>query len=946
MEEKKPETKIKIETKPKKNKVRILLVIAFIALFLIVSFISLKSSYLEFKELGENYEEIFWANMKYKYLTMGICFIVLYIVMYFTNRGIKKSLKPFFETDKKETPKLPNKSIALIFSTIGSLFIGSALMEKIVLFIGNTSFGIQNADPIFNMDIGYYMFQKPLIETGLMYLAGLIIFLTIYSIIYHIIVFNFCFESVDGKMLKKSLVFKKIIRNVRLLAINIALITILNTQNILFDRLITIDGNMEITGANYTNSTIKLWGYIIFAVVIVIAIFRATINLKKGDRKKLIKDVLAIPVYLVGLFIVLVGFDAIFVSSNKLEKEGQYLQYNINNTKQAYNINIEEKNISNSGTITENQVNKNKNIIDNIAIVSKDAVLKTLNDNQTEKGFYTYKMVNPAKYTIDGFEKVVYMSPREIANKEKTYNNKTYEYTHSNGIVVTSATNINENGGIEYIQKDIEGKDKKINIYEPRMYFGLEGNDMIATNVEGKSEYDYTDENGNEVTTSYTGQAGLNLGFIDKLILGVSKGNLNIAFSGDVKENSKIIINRNILNRAKKALPYLVYDENPYTVVDKNGQIIWVLDAYTTSSNYPCSQYTSIEYNNKKERINYIRNSVKVLINAYSGEMSFYITDRSDPIAMAYEKVYPTLFKDKNEEISNDISNHFIYPKYLYDIQAKMLEVYHNVKPDVLYREDDIWKIAKFNTSNITNATGTTMESFYTMVKNNNKEDLGLIQIYNPKDKQSLNSYLVGVAEGKDNKLTVYKFSQDSNVAGPMQLAKQIEDDEAISKELETISFSGTKITKQMIIVPIENTLLYVEPVYQTMINEKSNLPVLKKVIVASGNKVAIGDNLSTALQRLLSQYAVDIEIENTDDIDGLIESIIKANNNLTKSNETGNWELMGKDIEKLQDLIKSLEKLKTEEDNKKIQDTVVTSVENNTTTTDTVVNTNTKNFE
>ena len=179
-----------------------------------------------------------------------------------------------------------------------------------------------------------------------------------------------------------------------------------------------------------------------------------------------------------------------------------------------------------------------------------------------------------------------------------------------------------------------------------------------------------------------------------------------------------------------------------------------------------------------------------------------------------------------------------------------------------------------------------------------------------------------------------------------MQLAKQIEDDEAISKELETISFSGTKITKQMIIVPIENTLLYVEPVYQTMINEKSNLPVLKKVIVASGNKVAIGDNLSTALQRLLSQYAVDIEIENTDDIDGLIESIIKANNNLTKSNETGNWELMGKDIEKLQDLIKSLEKLKTEEDNKKIQDTVVTSVENNTITTDTVVNTNTKNFE
>ena len=919
----------KTQIKPKNNKIRILLVLAFVLLFLAVSFISLKSSYLEYKELGSNYEEIFWANMKYKYLTMGICFVVLYIIMYFTNRGIRKSLKPFFEAEKKDIPKLPNKSIALIFSTIGSLFIGSALLEKIVLFMGNTSFGIANADPIFGQDVGYYMFQKPLIETGLIYLAGLIVILTIYSIIYHILVFNFCFESVDGQMLKKSLVFKKIIRNIRLLAINIGLITILNTQNILFDRLLTIDGNFEITGANYTNSTIKLWGYVIFAIVIVVSIFAATSNFKKGEKKKVIRNVLAIPIYLVGLFAVLICFNGIFVNSNKLEKESDYLGYNINNTKQAYNINIEEKNIANSGTITEEEVSNNKNIIDNITIVSKEATLKTLNDTQTEKGFYTYKMANPAKYTIDGAEKIVYMSPREIANKEKTYNNKTYEYTHSNGIVVASATNVTENGGIEYIQKDIGGKDEKINVLEPRMYFGLESYDMIATNVEGKKEYDYTDQNGNEITTNYTGNAGLNLGFFDRLIIGIAKGNLNIAFSGDVKDSSKIIINRNIISRAKKALPYLLYDENPYTVVNTNGEIIWVLDGYTTSSNYPCSQYTSIEKNNIREKINYIRNSVKVLINSYTGKMSFYITDRTDPIAMAYEKVYPTLFKDKNEQIPEDIASHFVYPKYLYDIQAKMLEVYHNVKPDVLYREDDIWRIAKFNTSNITNATGTTMESFYTMVKTSkNKEDLGLIQIYNPKDKQSLNSYLVGTADGNSNKLTIYKFSQDSNIAGPMQLAKQIEEDVEISKELETISGVGTKITKQMIIVPVENTLLYVEPVYQTMINEKINIPALKKVIVASGKKVAIGDNLKSALQKLLSQDAVDIEIEITDDIEGLIEAIIKANNNLTQSNETGNWELMGKDIDKLQSLIKSLETLKTEEDNKKIQETVVTPVE------------------
>ena len=419
---------IKIQTKKqdsKHSKLRMLLVIAFIILFVVINYIAIKSSYLEFKELGNNYEEIFWANIKYKYYTMGICFILLYIVMYFTNRGIIKSLKVFFEKENKKIPKLPNKSISLVFSAIGGLFIGTEIMQKVILCIGNTSFGIENADPIFNLDIGYYMFQKPLIEAVLIYLVGLILFITVYSIIYHIIVFNFCFEGIDGKMLKTSLGVKKIIRNIRLLAINISAITILNTQNILFDRLMTIDTNFEITGVNYSNSTIKLWGYIIFAFIISISIFLATKNFKNNDNKKIIKNLAIIPGYLVGLFIILVGFDIIFVNSSKLDKESKYLQYNINNTKQAYNLNIEEINIKNSGTITEEEVKNNQTIINNIPLVSQENVLKTLKDTQTEKGLYTYKQANPAKYEIDGAEKMVYVSPREIASNEKNNQNKT-----------------------------------------------------------------------------------------------------------------------------------------------------------------------------------------------------------------------------------------------------------------------------------------------------------------------------------------------------------------------------------------------------------------------------------------------------------------------------------------------------------------------------------------
>ncbi len=897
----------------KRNLTRMLIIIAFIAVVLLISFISIRGSYLEYKELGEEYIPVFSTNLTYKIILVGINFIFLYIILYFTNRGIKKGLKPFFEKENKKMPKLLNKSLAFIIATIGSIYISTVSMQKILLFISNASFGMQ--DPIFNLDIGYYIFQKPVIEMILFYFVGMIIGLSIYMAVYYILVFNICFDGIEGKMLKESLFMKKILRNVKLLIVGIALTTVINTQNIVFGKILTIDGNIELTGAGYTEANIKLWGYVIFSVIMVISVWIAIRNFKKGNTKNILKNLSVIPIYLVTLFLVMIIFDSIFVNSNELDKEKKYISDNIKNTKDAYGINIEEVNLENSGTITEEQVDTNKNVIENIPIITKDTVIKTLEDSQTNTGYYSYRNASLAKYDINGQDKVVYIAPREITNAGRTYNNKTYEYTHGIGQIVVDATNATQTGTIEYVQKEITGKDNKINVTEPRIYFGLETNETIVTNTNNKKEYDYTDENGNDVTSTYAGQAGLRLNFLDKMILGIETGNINLAFSTQVNNESKILINRNVVQRAKKALPYLMYEEEPYTVVTEEGRIVWVIDAYTTSNCYPYSQYTSIEHGGSKQRINYIRNSVKVLIDAYDGTISYYITDKTDPIAMAYKKVYPTIFKE--EEIPQDIKEKLVYPQTLYEIQSEVLEIYHSIKPDVIYRADDLWESAKYNNVKSTKSTGNILEPYYTMVNTEKeKNKLGLVQIYTPKDKQNIISYLVGTVNGENNKLTLYKFSEDSNIVGPMQLDKQIEQDEAISKALETLNVTGTKITKHMIIVPIENTLLYVEPIYQTMLNE-SDVPILKRIIVASGNKVAIGENLQTALQNLLSKYAVDIEVENTDDIEGLIEAIIKANNNLTQSNENNDWEMMGKDIEKLQTLINSLETLKEEEDKK-----------------------------
>ena len=902
------------EKKHKKDRTRMFLVLAFLILFAGISYIVLRGSYLEYLELGQKYVNVFLTNLKYRYTIMVVNFVVLYLILYLTNRGIKKGLKPFFEKEKKTMPKLPNKSLSLVISAIVSFVVSSTLTQKLMLIMSGVSFGVQ--DPLFGLDIAYYVFQKPVLELFTFYFIALFVGLSIYMALYYIIVFNRYFDGVEGTMLKESLFMKKLTRNILLVIIGVAVITVLNTQSMMFGKIITINENTDIIGAGKTEATVKLWGYIIFAFVIIIFAYRALKYFKQGKTGKVLKNLAIIPGYLVALFIVMMSFDLLYVNSNELDKEKEYIAENIKNTKNAYDINIEESNVEDSGTITNSEVEENNNIINNIPIISKDSVLKTLEDNQTVTGHFLYPNVNMAKYKINGKDQLVYLAPREIASTGRTYNNKTYEYTHGNGEIITSATQINQTGNVQYIQKDIAGADEQINITKPQIYFGTETTETIAINTKNKQEYDYTDENGTDYTSQYNGQAGLKLGFLDRLILGISKGDINLAFSGQITSESKILINREVTKRAKKALPYLIYDENPYTVVTNEGKIVWVVDAYTTTNCYPYSQYTSIEHDGIKEKINYIRNSVKVIIDAYDGTMTYYITDRTDPIAMAYRNIYPDLFKSLDEQIPEDISEHIVYPEFLYNVQAKVLKIYHNVKPDVLYRADDVWDIAKYNSSKSTKSTGTYMKPYYTMVKTNDGDQLGLVQLYTPDEKQNIRAYLVGNTKNDENKLKLYKFSSDSNIVGPMQLDKQIEEDETISAELEALNVTGTKLTKQMIAVPINNTLLYVEPVYQTMLNE-SEVPLLKKVIVASGNKVAIGDDLKKALINLQSKYAVDIEVENTDDVEGLIEAIIKANKNLSESNQNNDWEMMGKDVKKLQDLITSLEKVKQKEDKK-----------------------------
>ena len=917
----------KENTKKIINKRRNIIVPLVLLITIIISYIIFRGSYLEYLEIGEKYIDSFWKNSEYITITLIINFLTIYFMVYITNKRIKKNLEIFFKEEKKEMIKLPNKSIAFILAIVISGITSKFIVNKAMLFFNSTLFGTN--DPIFGHDIGYYMFQKPFIELIIWYFLIAVIALTVYGIFYYIITFNVCFNGINMKTLKTSKIINQLTSHIMFVALLISALVFINTQSLSSQTFLSLQekqGRFNLIGAGVTDVTLKLWGYRILSLVIIASVYAGIKFFFKGKTKNVLISISLVPAYLFIFLILLFGYNVLFVNSNELDKEKNYIQNNINYTRSAYGINIEENYIENSGTITKEETENVSDLINNIPLVSKDVVLKDLQGSQTSKGYYLYHNTQIARYKINGKESLVYVSPREIRSSGATYNNKTYEYTHGYGTIVTSASSVDEKGNLEHLQKSFANTDEVIDIKEPRIYFGLETNDTVVTNSKDKKEFDYPILDSKVIENkenSYNGKAGLSLNFLDRFILSIKAGDLKLALSGSINKDSKILTNRNIIERAKKIMPYLTYDENPYIVVNSEGKMIWVLDAYTISNEYPYSQKSIINANsvNKKE-FNYIRNSVKVLIDSYDGTINFYITDKTDPIVMAYKKMYKNLFCE--EEIPSDIKSHFIYPEFLYNIQADILARYHNITPDVLYRSDDIWSIASHNSGKVLTKTGTNLKPYYTMVKLSNEEKikLGLVVPYTPYEKQNINSYLVGSYDDNGNaNLVLYKFPSDSNILGPMQLDTQIEQDEQITKQIESLNVNGTKLTKNMIVIPINNTLLYVETIYQQLLNEgETALPTLKKVIVASGNKLAIGNDFKEALINLVSLNAVDFEVEITDNVEDLISAIIKANKNLEKSTNSKDWEMMGKDIKKLQELIDKLEKIQAEEKKKEAE--------------------------
>lgn len=665
-----------------------------------------------------------------------------------------------------------------------------------------------------------------------------------------------------------------------------------------------------LTGAGFLDVNIKLWIYRIISIVIIIAVYNFIRGIKKEESKKILFSIILIPATLIIVFIVNIAIDSIFLRGNDIDREKEYILQNIRATEEAYNINVENKEIAKGTDITSEKIKKDSELIEKLPMVTPDVVKETLEnntDNKEKKSLYKYGNPNLVK-NGNAYD---YLTTREIDDKDKTLTNKIYKYTHGNFGIFTSSSKVNKNGYLLNVSEKFEGQELNgTKIKEPRLYYGENTNSNAIVNAKDIKEYDYPTSTLTNKENNYNGKGGIKLSLLERIALAITKGSTELIFNNNIVENTKVLLNRQIIERAKKILPNIRYDKDPYLVTKDDGGLAWVIDGYTVTSRYPYSQKVSIEADKGgKERINFIRNSVKVVIDAYNGTVDFYVTDTTDPFISTIMKTYPTLFKNYNE-LSENIKKQMRYPQYLFDIQAKVLTTYHNSDVDNIYRADDRWEVAEVSGSGTRSST-----SMYTLLKKGDELKPAIITTYTPEKRKNIVSYLVGQTENGANKLTMYRYNEKSELSLSF-IDTQIEKDEKVQKEMRELTTLGTELKTVRILLPYEDTTLYIKSIYQVFLNEDS-VPVLKKVIVANKGKVGIGNTLKEAMQRMLTENAIDIDVRDLANEDELKDAIIKQNKTLKDVMKQGDFEYTGKDIQRLIKLVDQLEEVSKEKKKK-----------------------------
>lgn len=885
----------------KKNGWKTILII-FVIIGIALSLVGFITDCMWFSDLG--YSSVFWKKFVTEIEIGSLIFVVTFLLTRLYLKSLKKGY--FNKIESKEIPNLRRLNIiswvlAFVFGILVSVPMAKSIWIEWLQFFNAEKFGLK--DPIFNLDIGFYVFKLDFLEALNSIIIGIVAGLVIVTLIYYVILLmvrtpefledvepdfndgqNYDADDVqDG--FDNSIPFSKInagksasdvLRNFvnrngkqkrhlnrdnisHLFNIASLKITILGVIAYLmlavhftlqqFNLLHAHTGTVY--GAGFTDVNITLNIYRIVIALSFAGIITFALHMRKREYRKLLR----VPGVIMGVLVIGFGVQAavqgLIVSPDEINKESKYLSNNIEFTRHAYGLDsIDVKPFKADAGLDAEVIKNNNPTIGNIRINDYEPVKDFYNQTQSIRQYYDFNDVDIDRYVINGALTQTYLAAREI-NEEKisgTWINKHLKYTHGYGLTLSQVDAVTPSGQPDVLVKNIPSQSsvKEIDIKRPEIYFGESTNNYVVVNTD-EQEFDYPDGNNNKYT-KYKAKSGIRMNLINRILFSIREHSPQLLVSSNVNSDSRIIINRNVEKRVKQIMPYLKYEKDPY-MVTVDGRLYWIIDAYTTSANYPYSE----PYSGNINTANYIRNSIKVVIDAYTGDLTYYIVDNKDPIARTFKKIYPKLFKDITKMPKN-LQSHLRYPNSLFEVQAEVYTKYHMQETKVFYQKEDLWDIS----NQIYGTSEKKMEPSYYIFRLPGEKEAEFINMvpFTPKSKQNMTAIMMARNDGDHyGKLIVYKLPKNKTVYGPMQIEAQIDQNTEISKEFSLWNSSGSKYRRgDMFVIPIEESLLYVEPVYLEASNQA--IPEVKRVIVAYEDRIAYQPTLAAALEELFGEEA------------------------------------------------------------------------------------------
>lgn len=738
----------------------------------------------------------------------------------------------------------PILALYLLISLIMAFFVSTAVAgDWVVLqkFLHPTPFNI--TDPIFDKDIGFYVFQLPFYE----FLYRLFVWV-LFLVAFWVAAAYFVAESISGGQGKSFLKSDAARYHLSALAAVYFMARAFGYRLEQYNILHSAGG--IVYGPTYTDIHANLLAYkILFWVSLVVAVAILVNIFMKRFRLVLysIAALVIISVLVGGIYPVIV--QKIVVVPNELNKETPYIENSIKYTRMAYNLDeVVKKDFPAGRTITADDVRNNMDTVENIRLWDYRPLQQTYAQIQEMRTYYELKNIDVDRYVINGEYRQLMLSPRELNQEQlpenaKTWVNQRLKYTHGYGIVASPVNKVTTEGLPQLTIKDIPpvtGSDIKVE--RPEIYFGESTDDYVIVNAR-EEEFDYPkgDEN---AYTMYRGNNGVRIGsLLKRVMFALSLGDYKLLLSSEVTSESQVLYYRSLNQRVPKIASFLKFDKDPYMVIE-GGKLYWIWDAYTTTDMYPYAEPF-------EGGLNYIRNSVKVVVDAYSGVIDYYISDDSDPLIKSYSSIFPDMFKPI-ADMPAGLRSHIRYPEDMFMVQANKYLTYHMEDPVVFYNKEDKWNLP----AEIISGNQKNMEPYYTIVKLPGESKSEYIQIlpFTPHKKINMISWLAGRSDGENyGKLLLYEFPKQELVYGPQQIEARIDQDSYISQQITLWSQKGSQVYRgNLLVIPIKDSLLYVEPLYLQA--EQSKMPELRRVIVAHGDRIVMEPTLDEALNKLFGK--------------------------------------------------------------------------------------------